>query len=940
MKTKLFSFLFILFSSLITAQINVQEGFESGYPAGWNASGFAPWNFSSCNGKSLYADLNSNTVATIITPGINPYVSDGNPINVSISHYKSTGAFVGVLRIYYEINASGTWIELKNTQVFNTTCTFLTANIGAGVVPAGSTVRFRFQINKTSGGVVFYIDDITIVQFSQSSLEYSFNNTYNNSLGSNPFSSNAGTSFVADRNGNANSALNINNTGTTATITGLPYGNSPRTISFWAKLNTIQLPYNMTFSYGQGAVSNACGGSFSNTAVEAFGYGTSYNLTANTSNLANTWYYFTYVYDGTNVKIYKNGSLLSSAARSWNTLNNSNLFKLGIGVGGEMNFDGAIDDLKIYNYALDDTQIQSLYNYNTLETPPVLLYQFDFDNNYSDITGNKSFATTGTFAVDRNGNSNSALKFTNTETTVNLENLPIGNSSRSVSIWFNMQTYYTDNLLFGYGIPSANQYYGFSLTSSQINNYAWANDLTSATSIPLNTWKHLVVTFNGTSDVASIYLDGVLITSAVKSAWNTANNTIFNLSSSSFEGTVDDLKIYNYELSPTEISNLYNYNSLDVPQLPIISSIIEKPAAINTTLYAFVNGNGSTISSVVVKYGLTSGNLNNQVNAIGISPNSYYGAIINGLAENTTYYYKLEVTNNDGTTSSTVDSFITGSKQTVAEYSFDNVYSNLSGNNAFIATAGTSFGNDRNGNPNSALIVNNTSVNGQIPGLPVDGATRSISIWAKLNSNSSINYPFSYGGLVTDFSFISEIEANSMNFASFSNGFQVTEANPSNTWMHLVYTYDGINVKMYKNGVLKGTSPFNLFTSFDDDYFYLASIWGSTNTFNGAIDDLKIYNYALTDTQVSNLYNFNSLATEGFVFENNTIKLHPNPVRDILSVETTLEIQSVEIYSIQGQKVLSSKQNQINLENLPSGIYTVKITDNNDKVAVKKIIVE
>ena len=191
------------------------------------------------------------------------------------------------------------------------------------------------------------------------------------------------------------------------------------------------------------------------------------------------------------------------------------------------------------------------------------MYQFNFDNSYSDITGNKNFTTEGVFTLDRNGNPNNALRFTNTAATVNLENLPVGNSSRSISIWLKMHTYWGDNYLFGYGTQSANQYYGFSLTSNQINNYAWANDLTSPTSIPLNTWKHLVVTFNSVTDVASIYLDGVLITSAVKSAWNTANNTMFILSSdSAFEGSVDDLKIYNYELSPTEISNLYNYNVL------------------------------------------------------------------------------------------------------------------------------------------------------------------------------------------------------------------------------------------------------------------------------------------------------------------------------------------------------------------------------------------
>lgn len=584
-------------------------------------------------------------------------------------------------------------------------------------------------------------------------------------------------------------------------------------------------------------------------------------------------------------------------------------------------------------------------NFSAVQLVPEVIAEYNFNNTYNNLLGNTPFSSnTGTsFTTDRNGNPNSALQLNSAVSVASIANLPIGNASRSVSIWVKMNGYVTNNFLFSYGSPNDNQAYGIALTPSIINNFAWSNDLTSATSIPLNTWKHLVVTFDTTTDLASIYLDGVLITSGAKPDWNTANQTDFYLGglidySFTFNGSVDDLKICNYALSPTEVSNLYNYNSIGVPQLPIITSINEKPAAINSTLYAFVNGNGLNISNVVVKYGLTSGNLNNQVSATGISPNSYYGAIINGLAENTTYYYKFEVTNDDGTTSSAVDSFTTGSKQTVAEYSFDNVYTDFSGNNAFASSAGTSFGNDRNNNPNSALIVNNTTVNGQIPGLPIDGSARTVSLWAKIDSNTYANYPFSYGGILQDLSFVGVINNNTLEFQSFSNGFTVNETNPINTWMHLVYTYDGVNVRMYKNGVLKGTSPFNLFTSFDDNYFYLASIWGATNTFNGSVDDLKIYNYPLTQTEITNLYNNNTLSTSDFNQNNLEVALYPNPVQDILSVDTVNTIKSVEVYNLQGQKVLVSNQSQINLSNLSAGIYMVRIEDENNAVNTKRII--
>lgn len=559
--------------SVSNAQINISESFETAFPTGWTTTGqslgFTRNNNAtySCSGSWLmYTTLySSNMYSAIYTSA---YVSDGNPISVSFQYNRGIGSIAGNAYLYYEVNNSGSWQLVSSSANFNPGCKLVQGTIAASNVPAGASVRFRMQLNMTnSGNVAVYIDNFNASQvLPLSSTEYTFNNTLNNTVGTNPFGSNVGTSFVADRNGNANSALNILNSGTSATIPGLPYSNAPRTISFWAKTNTMQSPYNMTFSYGQGSLGNACGGSFNDSNVEFFGYGASYNISAATSNTANTWYYFTYVYDGINAKIYKNGVLLNSAAKAWNTINNSNIFKLGVGVAGELSFDGAIDDLKIFGYALTDTQISNLYNNNSLENYS-LAYQFNFDNNYQDTTGTKSFGSVGNFEADRNGVANKALRLNYLGTFANLNGIPVGNDSRSVSIWFKMYEFNSDNFLFSYGSPTSNQSYGFSLTSNQINNYAWANDLTHATSIPLNTWKHLVVTFDSTTDVASIYLNGVLVTSAVKSAWNTSSLVDFYLGASPnsgdfFNGAVDDLKIFNYALNQTEISNLYSFNML------------------------------------------------------------------------------------------------------------------------------------------------------------------------------------------------------------------------------------------------------------------------------------------------------------------------------------------------------------------------------------------
>jgi hypothetical protein len=214
----------------------------------------------------------------------------------------------------------------------------------------------------TNGNVLTFTTDA--IEIIQTIADYNFDNTYADINGNNPFSSNTGTSFVADRNGNPNSAIEINNTGSIATIPGLPYGSSSRTFSFWVKLTTLYSPYNMTFSYGQPSNSNSQGGSLRGGVIDYFGYND--NLTSSVlSNVAGTWYFITYTYNGTTAKIYKNGALVGSSSKTWNTLNNSDLFRLGIGVGGEYNFHGAIDDLKIFEGVLSATQVDSLYNYTS-----------------------------------------------------------------------------------------------------------------------------------------------------------------------------------------------------------------------------------------------------------------------------------------------------------------------------------------------------------------------------------------------------------------------------------------------------------------------------------------------------------------------------------------------------------------------------------------------
>jgi uncharacterized protein (TIGR02145 family) len=83
-------------------------------------------------------------------------------------------------------------------------------------------------------------------------------------------------------------------------------------------------------------------------------------------------------------------------------------------------------------------------------------------------------------------------------------------------------------------------------------------------------------------------------------------------------------------------------------------------------------------------------------------------------------------------------------------------------------------------------------------------------------------------------------------------------------WHHLVGTYDGTTMKIYVDGVNKGSSWFlsgslptqagNMRIGADYETF-------PSNFWNGSLDDIRIYNRALSDAEVAQLYNMSANKT-------------------------------------------------------------------------------
>lgn len=85
------------------------------------------------------------------------------------------------------------------------------------------------------------------------------------------------------------------------------------------------------------------------------------------------------------------------------------------------------------------------------------------------------------------------------------------------------------------------------------------------------------------------------------------------------------------------------------------------------------------------------------------------------------------------------------------------------------------------------------------------------------------------------------------------------------------------------------------------------------------------------------------LANENFTLDESSVKVFPNPANDVVTIQSTNQIKSIEVYDVQGRSIHTQTINKENanleVSNFTNGIYFIKVkTEFGDKV--EKVIVE
>jgi len=301
-----------------------------------------------------------------------------------------------------------------------------------------------------------------------------------------------------------------------------------------------------------------------------------------------TWYNLvvTYSFSNNTANIYINDSFINSKVLNLSATStiNTNLvlgsYRSDVGFAY---FNGSIDQVRIFNKALTPLEVQSLYQERTVlcggqaETVDILgdnscIALYPLDGNANDLSGNYSGTPTDvSYGV---GEFDLAGVFNGSSSWIDLSDNSFKLSTIAVSAWFNSAS--TQNLQ---NIYSCYDYQGqsrgfnirlqdnnlilFQTYKSNVNS-----SLFSSSQIQRNTWNHVAVV--ATQSSVSIYINGSLDNSGSIVGFDYFTTHPFSIGRAAgeaehyFDGSIDQVRIFNKALSAAEVTTLYNETACDV----------------------------------------------------------------------------------------------------------------------------------------------------------------------------------------------------------------------------------------------------------------------------------------------------------------------------------------------------------------------------------------
>jgi hypothetical protein len=259
------------------------------------------------------------------------------------------------------------------------------------------------------------------------------------------------------------------------------------------------------------------------------------------------------------------------------------------------------------------------------------------------------------------------------------------------------------------------------------------------------------------------------------------------------------------------------------------------------------------------------------------------------------------------------------------------------GNNG-IVNGGATLAPDRSGVSQSAYQFDGVDdFISATPALPNEASPRSVSCWFYTSTDSILTsqYPHlqtitgwgdPFSGPVIFPQFIIAPTGKAY-FESGSGANQVYSQLSLNNgnWHHIVTTYSGPNtsVKMYINGILQdSTALITLNTS--NSYFGIGNVSFANVPFNGLLDDVGLWNRALSPQEILALFNTAGVGYYESNFDSPLVA--PNPTNGLVSLNTVV-LGTYELLTLDGRILESgTAKEDYDLTKYPKGVYHLRLT--------------
>ena len=249
-----------------------------------------------------------------------------------------------------------------------------------------------------------------------------------------------------------------------------------------------------------------------------------------------------------------------------------------------------------YNFTLPTANIQFLLNEQASE--PNLVNSGSNSNVSLAIIEEGGIITQGYvdneigYAFRVNTDGNGKLQFTNTSNSLPLVG-PTSGAARSYSFWIKPEQAIFQTLLYSGG-PAAGEVFSIQMQANGVLRVTDNNlNIVRMEDMPLNIgqWNHVAITVPENNSIFSVqlYKNGVGSTETYS-----GNNDLINTASNPidlfprFNGTVSDIRYFNYKLCGGEVESIYNDRQITLSTIDsndIINNLIVYPTLVSSTLH-------------------------------------------------------------------------------------------------------------------------------------------------------------------------------------------------------------------------------------------------------------------------------------------------------------------------------------------------------------------